>query len=73
MANQRLNARKQVDKDDLKRLFYMNDIIFSFKKYVTNMKQTFNMLENYNVPIYEEDKVRKLLDNINFQNNHLKN
>ena len=36
------------------------------------MKQIFNVLENYNIPLYEEDKVRQLLDDIHFQNNNLK-
>ena len=30
--------RKQVAKDDLKRLFYRNETTFYFKKYVTKMK-----------------------------------
>ena len=59
-------------KEDLNRSFYRNEITFSFEKYVTNMKQTFNVLDNYNDPLYEEDKVRKLLDNINCPNNNLK-
>ena len=66
-------CRKQVAKDDLKRLFYSNETNFSFEKYVTNMKKIFNLLENCKVPLYEEDKVRKLLDNINCRNNDLKN
>ena len=45
-------------KDDLKRLFYRNKITLSFKKYVRNTKQTFNVLDNDNVTLYEEDKVR---------------
>ena len=57
--------RKQGAKDDRKRPFYRNETTFSFEKYVTNMKQTFNVLEYYNIPIYEEDKVRKFLGNIN--------
>ena len=58
--------RKQVDKDDLNGLFYSNKTTFSFEKYVSNMRQTFNVIENQNVPFYEEDKVRQILDNINF-------
>ena len=54
-----------MDKDDLKMLFYRNETTFYFEKYVTKMKQTFNVLENYKVPLYEEDKVRQLLNNIN--------
>ena len=53
-------------KDDLRRLFYRNKTTFSFKKYITKMKQKMNVLDHYNVPLYEEDKVRQLLDNINF-------
>ena len=36
------------------------------------MKQTFNVLDNYNVPLYEEEKVSQLLENINSPNNDLK-
>ena len=61
---------KQVAKDELKRLFYGNKTTFYLKKYVTKMKQTFNVLENYNVPLYGEYRVRKLLDNINLPNNN---
>ena len=32
--------RKQVAKDDLKRLFYRNETTFSFEKYITKIKQT---------------------------------
>ena len=57
--------RKQVAKDNLERLFYRKETTFSFEKYITKTKQKFNLLENYNVPLYEEVKVRQLLDNIN--------
>ena len=36
------------------------------------MKQISNVLYNYNVPLYEEDNFRKLLDNINSLNKDLK-
>ena len=36
------------------------------------MKQTFNVLENDNVTLYEEGKFSKFLDNINSLNNNLK-
>ena len=36
--------RKQVAKEDLKRLFYRNETKFSLEKYVTKRKQTFNVL-----------------------------
>ena len=64
--------RKQVSKDNLKRSFYGNETTFSFNNYVTNMKQTFNVLDNYNFPLYEEGKVRQLPHNTNIPNNNLK-
>ena len=64
--------RKQPTKDNLRRLFYRNETNFSFEKYVTNIKQTLNMLYNYDVPLNEEDKLRQLLDNINSPNNNFK-
>ena len=59
-------------KEYLKKLFYRNKTTFSFEKYITKMRQTFNVIDNYNVPLYEEDKVKQLLDNINCLNNDLK-
>ena len=53
-----------MSKDYINKLFYRNETNFSFDKYVTKTEQTFNVLENYNIPLYEEDKVRQLLDNI---------
>ena len=63
---------KQVAKDNLKRLFYRNKIFFSFEKNVTKMKQNVNVLENNNVPLYEEEKVGQLSDNISCSNKNLK-
>ena len=45
--------RKHVDKDELKRLFYRNETTLYFEKYVTKIKQTFTVLENYNISLYE--------------------
>ena len=67
------DSRSQLAKDDLKRLFYRNETTLSFADYVTKMKQTFNVIENHNVPLYEEDNFRQLLYNINGPNNDLKN
>ena len=64
-------CRKQVDKYNLKILFYRNGSTFSLEKYTTKMI-FLNVLDNNNVPLYEQDKVRHFLDNINFPNNHLK-
>ena len=36
--------RKQVAKDNLKMLFYRNETTFSFEKYITKLKQKFNVL-----------------------------
>ena len=60
-----------MDKDDLKILFYRNKTNLSFEKDVTKTKQNFNVADNYNSPLYEENKVSKLFDKINFPNNYL--
>ena len=59
-------------KDDPKRLFDRNYINIYLEKYVTKTKQKFNVIENYKVPLYEEDKARQLLDNTNCPKNYLK-
>ena len=64
--------KKLVANNDPKRSFYRTKTTFFFEKYVTKMKQTFNVIENYNIPLYEEYKVRQLLNNINSTNNDLK-
>ena len=38
---------------NIKRVFYMNKTTLSFENYLTKMKQIFNVLDNYNVPLYE--------------------
>ena len=67
-----VERRKQVAKDNLTSLFYSNETTSSFKKYATKTKKTFNVLENYNVPLYEEDKVRQFLNKINSSKKYLK-
>lgn len=64
--------RKQVARADLSKLFYRNESTFSFEKYVTKLKHIFNILERYKVPLYEEEKVKHLLDKINCPNAELK-
>ena len=66
-------CRKEVYKDHLKRLFCRNGTTFYCGKYVTKTKQTFNAIENYNILLYEEDKVRQLLCNINIPSNYFRN
>jgi hypothetical protein len=60
--------RKQAAKSDLQTLFYRHEAAFSFEKYINRMKKCFDTLEKYQVPYYEEDKVKLLLDKI--QNSH---
>jgi hypothetical protein len=64
--------RKQVARADLEKLFYRNETTYSFEKYITKLKQIFNVLEKYNVPVYEEQKVQYLLDKVNCPNPELK-
>ena len=64
--------RKHVAKDKLKRLFYRNETTFSLEKYVTKTKQKFNLLQNYNSPIYKVEKFRQPLDKINSPNKDFK-
>lgn len=60
--------RKQAAKSDLQSLYYRHEAAFSFEKYINRMKKCFDVLEKYQVPYYEEDKVKHLLDRI--QNSH---
>ena len=64
--------KKHVDRDDLKMLSYRKKTTLYLEKYITQMRQKFNVLDNSNVPLYEEDKIRKLLDHINSPNNYFK-
>ena len=72
MANQRVNSGNKLLKTTEICYFIVMKFTLSFKKYVTKMKQPFNVLENYIVPLYEEDTVRQILDNINCPNNNMK-
>ena len=56
--------RMAVAKADLAKIFYCNESTFSFKKYVTKLLTIFNLLEKYNFPVYEKDKVNYLLNKI---------
>ena len=64
--------RKSVANADLDKLFYRNESTFSFDKFVTKMKEGFNTLEKYEVPVHEENKVKMLLDKIQCPNQELK-
>ena len=63
---------KQFDRSDLKKLFYKNETIFTFDKYVTEIKGIFNVLEKYGVPIYEDQMMENLLDQLMSLNIELK-
>jgi hypothetical protein len=60
--------QKQAAKSNLQSLYYRHEAAFPFEKYINRMKKCFDVLEKYQVPYYEEDKVKLLLDKI--QNNH---
>ena len=45
---------KQVDRSDVKKIFYKNDTTFIFDKYVTKLKGVLNLLDRYNVPLYKK-------------------
>ena len=56
---------------DLKNFFYKNDTTFTFEKYATKLKGGFNVLEKYVFPIYEDQMVEYLLDQIMSPNTEL--
>lgn len=60
--------RKQAAKSELQSLYYRHEVAFLFEKYINRMKRCFDVLEKYQVPYYEEDKVKLLLNKI--QSNH---
>ena len=56
---------KQVDRSELKYIFYKNETTFTFEKYVTKIKGIFNF------PLYKEQMVDHLLDQIMSPNTEL--
>ena len=63
--------RKQVYRADIKKKFYKNETTFTFEKYVTKPKGVFNVLGKYSFPLYEEQMVELLLDQIMSPNTEL--
>ena len=63
--------RKQVSRADLKKISYKNENTFTFEKYVTKLKDIFNVLEKYSVPLYKDQMVEHLLDHIMSPNTEL--
>ena len=49
--------RKHVDRDGLKKIFYKNETNLTLDKYVTKLKEIFNVLGKFGVPTYEEQIV----------------
>ena len=64
--------RKQMARADLKKIFYKNETTFTFEKYVTKLKDIFDVLEKYGAPLYEEQMVKHLIDQIMPPNTELK-
>ena len=64
--------KKQFSRVDLKNIFYKNETTFIFEKYVTKLKGIFNVLGKYGVPLYEDNMVKHLLDQIISPNTELK-
>jgi hypothetical protein len=62
----------QAAKSNLQSLYYCHEAAFPFEKYVNHMKKCFDVLEKYQVPYYEEDKVKLLLDKIQNNNGEVK-
>ena len=60
--------RKQVDRDNLKKIFYNNETTFTFENYVTKLKVIFDALEKYGVPLYADHMVEHLVDQITSPN-----
>ena len=63
---------KQVDRENLKKIFYKNDTTFTCEKYVARLKGIFNLLEKYGVPLYKEQMVEYQLDQTTSPNTELK-
>ena len=64
--------RKKVSRSDLKKGFYKNENTFTFEKYVAKIKGVLNVLKKYGAPLYEEQMVENLLDQIMSPNTELK-
>ena len=71
MACQKVRE-KQVARAYINKMFYKNEITFTFEKYVTKLKGIFNVLEKYDVILYTNHMVENLLDQITSPNTELK-
>ena len=67
-----IERSKKVSRSDLNKIFNKNETNFTFENYVTKLKGIFNVLEKYCVPLYKEQMVEHLLDQILSPNPELK-
>ena len=58
------SRRKQVARENLKKIFYKNETNCIFDNSFKTLKGVFNVLEKYCVPLYKEKMVEHLLDQI---------
>ncbi len=64
--------RKAQANAEINTLFYRNEQSFSFEKFATKLKSCFDVLERYNLPKHEEEKVNILLDKIQTSSTELR-
>ena len=63
--------QKQVSRKYPKKTFYKIGTTFKFEKHVTKLKGILNVLEKYDVLIYEEQMVEHIIDQIMSPNTYL--
>ena len=66
-------ARIDVARASIEKLFYRNENMFSFESYSTQMKKNYDVLEKYNQPEYEANKIDTFLKGIRNENNKVVN
>ena len=59
-----VRRQKKQPREALKKLTYWHEHTFRFDKYINALQSNFQVLERFDVPIYEEDKMTYLLNNI---------
>ena len=66
------DRRKTQARAEIETLYYRNEHSFSFERYATKLKNCFDILERYKVPMHEEEKVNTLLNRIQTSSQDLK-
>ena len=64
----KVTRKKKVARYDFKKIFYKNGNTFIFEKYVIKLKEVFSVLDKYGVPVYEEQVVAHMIDQIMLPN-----